>query len=201
MENKKNFNPTTLILVVLLVIVAFLVGSFWSKSNNLEGNKDQGKNLPQVTPTPQTAEPVLESTIGRFSVTDSEICQKDGKPAVYYFGYSGCPHCTWNHPILEKVVSNFGKEIVFYDGMDRLDKLTAEETTVFNQYQELHGGAVPFFALGCKYLRVGSGENAQEPDKGKASEEKNLTAILCKLTNGQPEKACSSVKDLVDQIK
>lgn len=200
MEKNKSFNLTSLILIILLLIVVFLAGSFWKKSNDLERNRENDQPLAQATPTSLPTQPVLESTLGRFSITNDEICQKDGKPSVYYFGYSGCPHCVWNHPILETVVKKFSAEIVFYDGMDRLDKLTTEESKIFSQYQEFHGGAVPFFVLGCKYIRVGSGENAKETDGGKVSEENNLTAIICKLTNGQPEKVCSSVKDLINQI-
>jgi len=199
MENKKNFNWTTLVLVVLLVVVAFLAGAFWTKSKKLEQGTTQTKGNEQ--PTAQPTNPVLETTIGRFSLTKDGVCQEGNKPSIYYFGYSGCPHCKWNHPIMQDVAKKFPTQIVFHDNMDKLDKLEAGDGEILNKYQEIHGGAVPFLVFGCQYVRLGSGENPQESDGGKAAEDKNLTAIICKLTNNQPEKVCASVKDLVDQIK
>jgi len=50
--------------------------------------------------------------------------------------------------------------------------------------------------MGCKYYRVGSGESSGIDEEAKA-----LTAITCKLTNGQPGNVCSAVQDLIDQIQ
>jgi len=199
---KKNFNLTTLILVILLVGVAFFAGMMWMRNKNLEQGKaskdnQATQNLPTVQPTPEPLEP----TIGGFVLTKDEVCQENDKPSIYYFGYSGCPHCKWNYPIMQAVAKKFPTQIVFHDNMDKLDKLTDEDSKIMTKYQNIHGGSVPFLAFGCKYLRVGSGENPQESDGGKTAEDKNLTAIICKLTNNQPEKVCASVKDLVEQIK
>ncbi len=198
---KKDFNWTTLILVILLVAASFLVGKYMEKSKKVLSTADNNskKGVEQPTPSP-TIEP-LEETIGRFSLTQDEVCQEDGKPSIYYFGYSGCPHCKWNHPILESVVEKFDKQVVFHDNMDKLNQLSEEDNKIYTKYENIHGGAVPFLVLGCKYVRVGSGEDFQAKDGGKAAEEKNLTAIICKLTNNQPEKVCTSVKDLIDQVK
>jgi thiol-disulfide isomerase/thioredoxin len=195
MENKKNFNWTTIVLVVLLVVAAFFVGKYMEKGKGVsETPKSKGtEQISQgVTPTIEQ----LPITVGNFSVTNDAVCQENGKPSIYYFGYSGCPHCLWEHPIIQKVMKNFQNQVVFHDDMDKLDKLEAKDSEVLNKYQQIHGGGVPFLAFGCKYVRVGSGEQA-----GQAEEEKNLTAILCKLTNNQPEKVCASVKDLVEQVK
>ncbi len=195
MENKKNFNWTTIVLVVLLVVAAFFVGKYMEQGKGVsETPKSKGtEQISQgVTPTIEQ----LPITVGNFSVTNDAVCQENGKPSIYYFGYSGCPHCLWEHPIIQKVMKNFQNQVVFHDDMDKLDKLEAKDSEVLNKYQQIHGGGVPFLAFGCKYVRVGSGEQA-----GQAEEEKNLTAILCKLTNNQPEKVCASVKDLVEQVK
>jgi len=195
--DKKNLNLTTLILAVLLVGVAFFAGMMWVKNQNLEQGKTLGSSQAvqkgaEVQPTPEP----LESTIGGFVLTKDEVCQENGKPSIYYFGYSGCPHCTWNHPIMQAVAKKFPTQIVFHDDMDKLDKLSDADREILNKYQEIHGGGVPFFVFGCKYVRIGSGEPV-----GQVEEEKNLTAIICKLTNNQPEKVCASVKDLVEQVK
>lgn len=192
---KRNINFTTLILIILLVGVAFFAGMMWMKSQKLEQGKTSETNQATQAEVQPTPEP-LESTIGGFVLTKDEVCQENDKPSIYYFGYSGCPHCTWNHPIMQNVAKKFPTQIVFHDNMDKLDKLSAADGEILNKYQEIHGGAVPFFVFGCKYARLGSGETY-----GEADEEKFLTALICKLTNGQPEKVCTPVKDLIDQIK
>ncbi len=193
---KRNINFTTLILVILLVGVAFFAGMMWMKNKNLNQGNSVSNQEAQNTPTSQPTPEALEATIGGFVLTKDEVCQENDKPSIYYFGYSGCPHCKWEHPIIQKVVKNFGDLIVFHDNMDKLDKLETQDSEILNKYQQIHGGGVPFLAFGCKYVRVGSGEQA-----GQKEEEKALTAILCKLTNSQPEKICASVKDLVEQVK
>jgi thiol-disulfide isomerase/thioredoxin len=201
MEAKKDINWTTLVLVVLLVAAAFFVGKYMERGNKNSGGVQNNEQTQGVVPTgTPTIEP-LSTTIGRFSLTQDEVCQEDGKPSIYYFGYSGCPHCTWNHPIIQDVGKKFPNQIVFHDNMDNLDKLSDEDSEIYNKYQNIHGGAVPFLVFGCKYVRVGSGENPQEKDGGKAAEEKNLTALICKLTNNQPQQICAPVKDLVEQVK
>ncbi len=188
---KKNLNFTTLILVVLLVGVAFFAGMMWMKNQNL-GQGGSDKQSAEGTPTAQPTQEALESTIGSFSITKDEICYENEKPLIYYFGYSGCPHCSWNHPIMQAVAKKFPTQIVLHDNMDKLD----QDLDVQEKYIQISQGAVPFFVFGCKYVRLGSGENYGEVD-----EEKFLTALICKLTNGQPEKVCTPVQDLIDQIK
>jgi len=192
--NKKNFNLTTLILVVLLVGVAFFAGMMLMKNRNLEqgktaGDNQAGKNLPTAQPTPQP----LESTIGGFVITkDDEVCYENEKPLIYYFGSSSCPHCSWNHPIMQAVAKKFPTQIAFHDNMDK----TNQDQDVQQKYAQISQGAIPFFVFGCKYARLGSGENY-----GEVEEAKFLTALICKLTSSQPEKVCTPVKDLIDQIK
>jgi len=192
MKNKKNLNFTTLILVVLLVGVAFFAGMMWMKNRSLKEkvsvNNQDIQGVAEAQPTPEP----LEAAIGGFAIAKDEVCYEDGKPLIYYFGYSGCPHCTWNHPILQSVAKKFPTQIAFHDNMDKLD----QDQDIQEKYAQISQGAVPFFIFGCKYVRLGSGENYGEED-----EEKFLTALICKLTNGQPEKVCASVQDLIDQIK
>jgi len=128
-----------------------------------------------------------ELTLGNFFISQDEVCQENNKPIVYFFGSAGCPYCVWEHPIVEKVAEKFGGEISFHNNMD-----TDADKDIFSKYST---GGIPTLALGCKYYRVGSGESA-----GEENEEKNLTALICKLTNNQPAEVCETVKDLVEQI-
>lgn len=127
-------------------------------------------------------------TIGNFSVTKDEICKENEKPIIYFFGSKSCPHCTWEHPIMEEVAKNFEKYISFHNNMD-----SNADLDVFGKYST---GGIPTLVLGCKYYRVGSGERV-----GEEQESKNLTALICKLTENQPVEICNSVQDLIDQIK
>jgi thiol-disulfide isomerase/thioredoxin len=127
------------------------------------------------------------TTIGNFSISEDEVCKENEKPIVYFFGSNSCPHCLWEHPIFEKVVNNFEGYISFHNNMD-----SDKDTEVLTKYST---GGIPTLVLGCKYYRVGSGEQA-----GEEAESKNLTALFCKLTGEKPGDICEPVKDLINQI-
>ena len=202
MEKKKNFNLITSVLVILLVVVIFLGGVFWMKSKN--SKKDEGQNkdnkvliTPTLQPTPEVSEiELFQAWFKRFVVTQDKVCQENGKPIFYYFGASTCPHCQWEYPIIQAVTKNFPDQIIFRDNMDKLDKLDSKDTEILSKYSNIHKNGIPFFIIGCKYGRVGSAQ-----DVGAEKEEKFLITLVCKLTNGQPEKVCASVKDLVEQVQ
>jgi len=203
MEKKKNFSSTTLVLVILLIVVIFFGGAFWIKSKNLKKDDNQNKDNEIVTtpttsqPTPEVSESELFQTwFKRFVVTEDKVCQENGKPIFYYFGASTCSHCQWEYPIIQAVVKNFPDQIVFRDNMDKLNKLDSKDTETLSKYSNIHKNGIPFFILGCKYGRVGSAQ-----DVGTEKEENFLITLVCKLTNGQPEKVCASVKDLVEQVQ
>jgi len=127
------------------------------------------------------------STIGNFFVSKDEVCREEGKPIVYFFGSTGCSHCKWEHPIVEKIAENFEGYISFRNNMD-----SNADMDIFKKYSR---GSIPTLVLGCKYYRIGSGES-----EGEELESKNLTALICKLTENQPSNICNSVQDLINQI-
>ena len=127
-----------------------------------------------------------QTTIGDFIVTENEICKENEKPIVYFFGSSGCSHCVWEKPVVEKALDNFKDFVSFHKNID-----SQNDKEVFAKYSD---GGIPTLVLGCKYYRVGSGENA-----GEENEIKNLIALICKLTNNQPSKVCATVKDLIKE--
>jgi len=127
-------------------------------------------------------------TIGNFLISKDNLCKEEEKPIVYFFGTERCPHCRWEHPIIEKVAEKFKDEVSFHINMD-----SDKDREVFSKYST---GGVPLLVLGCRYVRLGSGER-----EGEATETNNLTALLCKLTNNKPSDVCNPVQDLVKQIK
>ncbi len=152
-------------------------------------SKDGKLAFGQIINLEEVEEPVDEvsTTIGRFSVSSDEVCSEDGKPIIYFFGSERCPHCRWEHPITEQVMQRFEGYISFHNNMDN-----QEDMDVFSRYST---GGIPTTVLGCQYYRVGSGETLGAEENAKV-----LTALTCKLTNGQPGDVCSEVQDLIDQI-
>ncbi len=126
-------------------------------------------------------------TIGGFNISEDEICLENGKPLVYFFGSESCPHCSWEHPVVQEVAVKFGDNISLHDNME-----SDADQDVFQKYST---GGVPTLVLGCKYYRVGSGEQS-----GREAEIENLTALFCKLTDNNPAEACDAVKDKINQI-
>ena len=135
--------------------------------------------FPQIIDLTEVAEPAeeVDTEIGNFSVSSDQICREDGKPVIYFFGSESCPHCVWEHPIIEQVAASFGDKISFHNNMSG----DADED-IFNRYST---GGVPTVVLGCKYYRVGSGESL-----GEGEEAEVLTALICKLTDNQPANVC-----------
>jgi len=115
---------------------------------------------------------------GGFSEAENtEICMENGKPIVYFFGSTTCPHCKWEEPILKNVVAQFGDAISYHENID-----SDKDMDVFSKYST---GSVPTLVIGCKYYRVGSGESA-----GEESEAASLKTVICKATGNQPESVC-----------
>ncbi len=128
------------------------------------------------------------TTVGNFSVSNNEVCREDDKPIIYFFGSKSCPHCVWEKPILEGVMAKFKDVVSFHENID-----SDKDKDVFSKYSD---GGIPTLVVGCKYYRVGSGESA-----GQDAEIKALTALICKLTDNNPNDVCNSVQDTINQIK
>lgn len=181
------------IIIVLVAIAAFLGGASYNQWQTQRGEVGPAIQT-GITPTPVAQEEVLGEltpTIGNFSIIEDEVCLEDNKPIVYFFGSQSCPHCSWEHPIFEESVEQFGDLLSFHNNMD-----SNEDMDVFQNYSQINQGAIPFMVLGCRYTKLGSGERS-----GEEAEKENLTALLCKLTNNQPTEVCQEVQDLVDQVE
>jgi len=129
-----------------------------------------------------------QQTIGNFLVSKDGVCKEDNKPIIYLFGTNTCPHCRWEHPIINNVTSKFESYISYHDNID-----TEKDGEIFSKYSS---GGIPTLVLGCKYYRVGSGESI-----GQEQETKVLTALICKLTENKPSSVCNEVQDLIKQIE
>jgi len=180
------------LITILAIVVAFLIGL------KITTQKYQGNNgLAEVTVVPTsssvapTGEPEYPTTLGDFVVTSQEICLEDSRPIIYYFGSTSCPHCSWEEPVIKKVMEKFSGLISFHNNMDNQN-----DQDIFAKYNEINPGYIPFLVFGCKYARVGSGES-----EGEQVEIDNLSAIVCKLTNGKPTSVCESLKEKISEIQ
>lgn len=182
------------LVILILVLLSGTGGFFWTKKNLTKGSG--GASNPTAAPT-QSPAPNYPKTIGDFLITNNEICEEDGRPLVYFFGSSSCPHCVWEKPVAKEVFAKFKNEIAYHENFD-----SDKESDVFQRYSDINPGYVPFLILGCKYARVGAGESLGKDDaESKKLEQEALTAILCKLTEGKPSSVCAAIKDKVSEIK
>lgn len=95
-----------------------------------------------------------ETTIGNFMIMDDELCTENGKPLVYFFGSTSCPHCIWEKPVIANTTALFGSEISYHENMGNQADLD-----VFQRYATYNRGSVPFIVIGCQFIRLGSGES------------------------------------------
>jgi len=121
--------------------------------------------------------------IETFTDTGKEIELIDGKPVIRLFSTTWCPHCVWVKESFDKVVKEYGEEIVAYhwelDTKD--DALTpgvegsvpASEEAVFMSFNP--GRTIPTFVFGGRYMRVGNGFEQQDDT---ASEEAEFRAVI-----------------------
>ncbi|OIN95145.1 hypothetical protein CO015_00495 [candidate division WWE3 bacterium CG_4_8_14_3_um_filter_42_11] len=195
-EGKSNFTVQLVpFLVVLLVIVSFFAGGLWTKlKNNENNNQVQGVQTQQTQDqtgqtTTTTAALTPDGTDGTFYYQNGlSICKSDGKPVIYLFSTTWCPHCSWIKDTFDKVAKEYveaGKIVAYHWELDTNDNtLTSEvETQVPTDAQAAYtkfnpDGSIPTFVFGCKYWRVGNGYESQSD---LTSEETEFRALFDKL--------------------
>ncbi|RJP46272.1 MAG: thioredoxin [Armatimonadetes bacterium] len=130
----------------------------------------QGQTTPQKEPITVTPEaPGIKTFLQK---KDAEICKEDGKPVVYLFSTTWCPHCQWISETFDKVVEEYtdaGKIKAYHWDIDvNNNTLTSEketevpekDTAIYNEFNPQ--GSIPTFVFGCKYFRVGNGYEQQQ---------------------------------------
>lgn len=114
-----RFNMNT-ILVILLIIASFLIGSFWTKIQVLEkgattvagaqvvtgGNNNAGANTVAAQPPAQKAAKKPELT------SDDRIAgNKNAKVALIEYSDMECPFCQRFHPTMQQVMKEYGDKV------------------------------------------------------------------------------------------
>ncbi len=154
--------------LILIVIVGLVLGIILVSSPNKT-------SAPTDTNTSQaTANKDIIGQFEGFNEYNYEVQKQDGKPVVYLFSTTTCPHCEWIKDTFDKWAKDHSDKIVAYHWqLDTGDNtLTdAKETAVPQDAESAYSkfnpeGTVPTFVFGGKYSRVGNGfESENNLDK------------------------------------
>ena len=125
---------------------------------------------------------------GTFLEVSEPICKENGKPVVYMFSTSWCPHCQWARPLFAAAVKTYvaqGKIVAHEWELDTYDDTltAAKETSVPAEANALYEkynpqGSIPTFIFGCKYYRIGTGN---EKSGNTAAETQEFKQLIDKL--------------------
>lgn len=182
------FGGIAIVAVIGMVIMGATLINGGGGAGNVAGttnNSDTTGIMNQQLQGPEI-EPVTTAGIETFyQKKDATICKENGKPVVYLFSTTWCPHCEWVSETFDKVVKKYvadGKIVAYHWELDINDNtLTpAKESSVPAEaqavYQEFNpNGSIPTFVIGCKYFRVGNGHEAAND---LVAEEKELKAAI-----------------------
>jgi len=180
------FGGIAAVSVVAVIVMAFMfVGGANDGNNNgtVAGTLDLGDNQGQAG---QLAPTTDVTGVKTFSQKDgADICTEDGKPVVFLFSTTWCPHCTWIIDTFDSTMKEYidaGKIVAYHWEVDTNDNTLTDtvETTVPPEhlavYQEFNPqGSIPTFVFGCKYSRIGNGYEAQND---LASEKAEFEALI-----------------------
>ena len=139
----------------------------------------------QALQGPLTVSPTNPNIKTFFQKKDAQVCKEDGRPIIYLFSTTWCPHCQWIDETFDKVAKeyvNTGKIKAFHWQIDTGDNTLTEikETKVPDKdlaiYSEFNPqGSIPTFVFGCKYFRTGNG---YEQQKDLAAEEAEFREVI-----------------------
>ncbi len=199
MDQPKPFlTPSVAIVIGSIVIsLAILVGTGTiSLQNNVKGVKTTTVDNKPAPTTQQNNQSVATVTptnpkIKTFSEKkDAQILKEDGKPVIYLFSTTWCPHCQWIKETFDKVAKEYvdAGEIKAYhweiDTNDNTlteakeDKVPEKDMVVYQEFNPQ--GSIPTFVFGGKYFRTGNG---YEKEKDLVLEEAEFRAVIEDLIN------------------
>lgn len=204
MDEKKNifkdqqfllglFGGIAVIAIIALIVLGVAFINANKDKSAVKGVQDQqaaGQQNQAPATQPAKTGPETEAVTAAGVKTCSakkgaEICRENGKPVVYLFSTTWCPHCVWIKPFFDQTVKKFvdeGKIVAYHWELDTGDNtLTADKETkvpdaaqtVYNEFNP--DGSIPTFVFGCKYFRVGNG---YEQTKDSAAEIAEFEAAI-----------------------
>lgn len=197
-ENKQSNQQFLIGLLGGVAVVSFIgmiifgVAFLGSDSDNSDKGiiAGQQENLGDTNPAPANS-PQVASLAGvstYFEKAGAEICTEDGKPVVYLFSTTWCPHCSWIGDTFDRVVEeyvNAGKIKAYHWEVDINDNILTSEkesrvpaahSAIYREFNPQ--GSIPTFVFGCKYYRIGNGHEMEDDLDAEAVEFKLLIEDL-----------------------
>ncbi|MEA3357223.1 MAG: thioredoxin family protein [Patescibacteria group bacterium] len=173
-------NVTNVITPVAIILSAIMVSVslIYVGSNSTETETTPEDTLGETIVNPEEEVPTAVDNapgdiVGEyetFTEYDLEVCKTDGKPEVYLFITSWCPHCTWISDTFDDWAKENADKITAYNWeVDTNDNsLTDEvETEIPEEHYAVYEkfnpqGSIPTFVFGCRYARVGNGYESED---------------------------------------
>ena len=171
------------IMMIALVFVAVKISINKLTSNSSVDTAPAEQNFSADGPETDS---ITNPAINTFEMKkDAKICTEGGKPVVYLFSASWCPHCKWINDTYNKVVAEYekaGKIKAYHFDAETGDNLLTSEVEsqmtdgAKSAYEEFNPeGSIPTFVFGCKYFRIGNG---YESEDSLANEEKEFRTVI-----------------------
>jgi len=184
------FAGIAIIAVIGVIILAITLVVSAKGGSDTAGNQNQQQVPAQNTSGPEAISPTAPGVETFFEKKNAQICKEDGKPVVYLFSTTGCPHCVWIKDTFDAVVAEYvkaGKIKAYHWDLDTGDNtLTPEKeagapAAAQAVYQEFNPeGSIPTFVIGCKYFRIGNGYESQKDLNAEAAEFKAAIDAIIK---------------------
>ena len=174
---------------VIILSIVLLNGNKGTVANNPANAAQNQQVQTQTGNGPEAISPTAPGVETFFEKKNAQVCKEGGKPVVYLFSTTWCPHCEWVKDTFDKTVSEYvraGKIVAYHWQLDTgdntltSDKETSVPTAAQAVYQEFNPkGSIPTFVIGCKYFRVGNGHESQKDLDAEATELKAaIDAVL-----------------------
>ena len=160
--------------VLFLLVMAANLIKFSGKATTPKTSADNTQ-----APTPDITQEIIGQA-GTFLEVSEPVCIEDGKPVIYMFSTSWCSHCAWARQPFADAVKTYvarGKILAYEWELDTYDNtltaaketsIPADATALYDKYNPQ--GSIPTFIFGCKYFRIGTG-NERTGDKNAETQE------------------------------
>ena len=184
------FGGVALVSVIGLIVLGVnFLNTKKADNQQVAGSQDVQNQNTQVQPLAEN--PAQVAGVSTYSEkAEAEICTEDGKPLVYLFSTTWCPHCQWIKDAFDEVVKKYvadDKIVAYHWDVDINDNtLTSQKESVVPAkdlavYREFNPqGSIPTFVFGCKYFRIGNGYEQQDDVNAEKAEFEALIKELIK---------------------
>lgn len=171
----KKITIGLIVLIATTILVSGCLTANATGTSNLDANTIQNKDYGEIT---------------TFQKIQENVCIEDGKPIVYLFSTTTCPHCVWIKDTYDSTMKEYmdqGLIIAKHWELDKMDDiLTPGSDEISNAEIEIiqslnPNGSVPMYLFGCKYFRIGNGHERQKTTAELQLEEKEFRAVIEQL--------------------